>query len=213
MKPGTAMRPRPSIVRSPAISTVGADDRVAADRDVGLHQRSCDEIEQSHVGDDEIGWLRAFALRDPPPESVCDHDVPCGLSRSSPAAAFSVVDMDDAGAIHLKAAYLGTRAQIRHDAAGPRPHTKIDGAAGQMEGMPGTARPAVVASAPVGRISTLTAPNRAAISAITSRRSPGRHDSRRTGRRMMALGDAWSERLPRLSSVSSGSALLPGRLA
>ncbi len=46
------------------IFAVGADDGVAADRDIGRHERTGDEVEQAHALDDEVGRRRAAALDD-----------------------------------------------------------------------------------------------------------------------------------------------------
>ena len=49
-------RPRAAVV------AVGADDRVAADRDVGRDEVAGDEVEEADVADDEVGFGRAAAL-------------------------------------------------------------------------------------------------------------------------------------------------------
>ena len=47
-----------------AILAVGADDGVAADRDIGRHERAGDEVEQAHALDHEVGELGRAALGD-----------------------------------------------------------------------------------------------------------------------------------------------------
>ncbi len=47
-----------------AIRGIGADDRIAADRDVGRRERPRDEIEEADVLDDEVGGQTAAALCD-----------------------------------------------------------------------------------------------------------------------------------------------------
>ena len=47
-----------------AIFAVGADDGVAADRDIGRHERAGDEVKQAHALDHEVGELGRAALGD-----------------------------------------------------------------------------------------------------------------------------------------------------
>ncbi len=57
----------------PAVLAVGADDAVAADRDVGLGERAGDEIEQPCALNDEVRRLGAAPLRDHRGEVACLH--------------------------------------------------------------------------------------------------------------------------------------------
>ena len=55
------------------IAAIGSDDGVAADGDVGLDQRSGNEIEEPRSPDDQVGRLVAMALSDPAGELLaCD---------------------------------------------------------------------------------------------------------------------------------------------
>ena len=57
------------------VASVGADDRVAADGDIGGDQGSRDEVEEPDVLDHEVGGFGAPPLGDPPGECLgrCRH--------------------------------------------------------------------------------------------------------------------------------------------
>ena len=66
MNPGTAIRPRPVDRAHAAIGVVGADDPVAADRDVARLEPAGRDIENARALDHQVGRLAPERLIDPP---------------------------------------------------------------------------------------------------------------------------------------------------
>ena len=125
MKPGTACDP---VLRScaPAIRAVGADDRVAADGDVGRRQ-GAGEIVEAHVRDDEIGLGGAAALHD----TVCDRRG-VELLRHVPSSDVSrpvETDAVELGGGRPEASAIGRSRPVLRNAEGVV-HTFLPGAAG-----------------------------------------------------------------------------------
>ena len=70
MKPGTTILPAQIDLPAAAIRSEGADDPLAADRDVGIHQVAGDEVEEPRALQNEVGLRVALPLRDRAPQEI-----------------------------------------------------------------------------------------------------------------------------------------------